>query len=65
MSDEVNYLGIFLAEEKGDWIRVHLYACNKQKHLFKIPEDESRRSLKQEGDLVVLKSGKCPVWNCW
>ena len=61
MNDNVDYLGIFLIEEKNEWIRVHLYACKKHKHLFKIPEDESRRSLKQEADLVVLKSGKCPT----
>ena len=42
MNDNVDYLGIFLIEEKNEWIRVHLYACKKQKHLFKIPEDESQ-----------------------
>ena len=65
MSDKVEYLGIFLAEEKNDWIGVHVYVCKKNKHLFTIPEEESRRSLKQEADLVVLKAGECPKWNCW
>jgi hypothetical protein len=65
MSDNIEYLGNFLAEENNEWIRVQLYACKKQKHLFKIPEDESLRSPKQEADFVVLKSGKCPNWNCW
>ncbi len=65
MSDEVEDLGLFLAEEKGNWISVHLYACKKRRHLFRIAEDENLRSPKQEADLVVLKSGKCPNWNCW
>ena len=65
MSDQVEYWGIFLAEDQGDWITTHVYLCKKNKHLFKIPEDQSRRSLKQEGDEVVLKAGRCPVWNCW
>jgi hypothetical protein len=64
-SDKVEYLGIFLTDEKDVWTSVYVYACKKNKHLFRIPEDESRRSLKQEGDMIVLKSGKCPVWNCW
>ncbi len=62
---EVEYLGIYLVEEKDNWLRVHLYACKKNKHLFKIPEDENLRSPKKETDLAVLQSGKCPVWNCW
>jgi hypothetical protein len=65
MNDGVEYLGIFLAEEKDNWISVHLYACKKNKHLFRIPEDENLRSPKKDADLVVLKSGKCPIWNCW
>jgi hypothetical protein len=65
MSNEVEYLCVFLDEDNGEWISVHLYACKKHKHLFTIPEDESRRSPKQEADLVVLKAGDCPNWNCW
>jgi hypothetical protein len=65
MNEYVDHLGIFLAEESGEWISVQLYACKKNKHLYKIPDDENLRSPKQEADLVVLKSGKCPAWNCW
>jgi hypothetical protein len=65
MSNNVEDLGIILAEENDARISVHLYECKKNKHLFKIPEDESLRSPKQEADLVVLKAGNCPKWNCW
>ena len=65
MDDKVEYLGISMAEKEDAWISVQVYKCKKNNHLFKIPKDESFRSLKQEADLIVLKSGKCPVWNCW